>query len=332
MLIDKTFKLMERPDINIDTKLFRDAPFFRLDEATGLVLASKYREISDLSFDPPPEFEWELPKEAHQQWHLPFPVMTMELGTDSRQTPGRAACCISHAVEEGPNSYYFTLGVGLGLPEVLFVSGRMEIQMDNDLPLAFKVVDHKASLCYQRHEMELDFTQDFIGKVTAYDKHWLATDGKYHSYREMDLNGLAVDESMHDDHLNYNLAHYYCQEFNACMLAILWINRPSHFIVEETPARWATRPPKLRKVINSTKKPHFICISPERIRQRYIPDPDRESTGRKTGAHQRRGHWRLYSNERYRNLKGKRQWIDAVWIGPKEGVVGKNRYVVRLDK
>ncbi len=50
------------------------------------------------------------------------------------------------------------------------------------------------------------------------------------------------------------------------------------------------------------------------------------------GAHERRGHWRRYRDERYsEETRSRPQWIEATWVGPSEAEVGAHRYRVRLD-
>ena len=42
---------------------------------------------------------------------------------------------------------------------------------------------------------------------------------------------------------------------------------------------------------------------------------------------------RLFEKEstRYTNMRGKKVWTDATWVGPKEMIVGHETYRVRLD-
>jgi hypothetical protein len=36
-------------------------------------------------------------------------------------------------------------------------------------------------------------------------------------------------------------------------------------------------------------------------------------------------------DDRYKKMRGKKQWIEPVWIGPSESKVGNKKYKVRLD-
>ena len=228
-----------------------------------------------------------------------------------------------------------------GQYDLMVVGGSIALdssELSYNFDSALNIKQKRASLIDVKtgKELRIDFKDEFVKQTKPDDKAFLCEDGRRRSFNDLSQNfgGLPplFDDEWRRKYLIYGLRGSFIQELMRSILAILWVQRPTHFIVEERPTRWEKKPPKKNTVINSTKKPHFICIAPERIRTTYIKDPDSSPTGRKTRAHQRRGHWRTYSNERYRNLKGKRQWIDAIWVGPQEAVVGKNKYIVRLDK
>ena len=44
-----------------------------------------------------------------------------------------------------------------------------------------------------------------------------------------------------------------------------------------------------------------------------------------------RGHFRRLTSEYYKHKRGAVIWVRPCWVGPQEGIVGNNRYIVRLD-
>lgn len=127
-----------------------------------------------------------------------------------------------------------------------------------------------------------------------------------------------------------NAAIAWMQTCRALAMLVV-INTPSSFVVEENPRHAApTRPGMIPR---SPTRPHYIVLTPTEIRRRLnLPDvAHADGDGPKRRAHERRGHWRTYTSERYSRARGQRQWIDACWIGPREADVGQNRYTVRLD-
>ncbi|MBU1194027.1 MAG: hypothetical protein KKE62_01660 [Proteobacteria bacterium] len=104
-----------------------------------------------------------------------------------------------------------------------------------------------------------------------------------------------------------------------------------NFILETTPKK--VRKPKPGKVPRSHERPYYTLLTPKKIRKKLnLEDPTSETGSHSSPApHERRGHWRTYRDERYKNMRGKRQWIGPVWIGASEAKVGNKIYKVRLD-
>jgi hypothetical protein len=356
MLIDKMLKYLRKT--GLDPSHNYDFPFFRFDKATDEDLTKMYhQQVHGTESDRPAPRNWELPQgNPCRDWHMPFDNMLVELGAQGRESAG-ASCCVFETVTERnkaegdvPGDLYFVLGVAMNSSrrdedgllqafDVFLVGGSLSVNSSHEpqsIDSAVNIKQQKASLIDSKTglHIDLDLDNEIIKNTFADDEVFECTDGEIRSYNQMVAEDGDVQpvESQAQTFFIIGLKFLFVMELLRSILAILWVQRPTHFIVEERPTRWEKKPPKKNTVINSTKKPHFICIAPERIRTTYIKDPDSSPTGRKTRAHQRRGHWRTYSNERYRNLKGKRQWIDAIWVGPQEAVVGKNKYIVRLDK
>ena len=120
------------------------------------------------------------------------------------------------------------------------------------------------------------------------------------------------------------------------LLSLMVVNTPAKFIVEESPLHPIA--PRPGQIPRSPSRPHYIVLEPTEIRRRLLmpnvvvpADGEPPIPGMGRVPHERRGHWRTYTSERYRAARGQRRWIEACWIGPREAVVGQNRYLVRLD-
>jgi hypothetical protein len=101
------------------------------------------------------------------------------------------------------------------------------------------------------------------------------------------------------------------------------------FVLEKSPLK----PRRIGKsrIARSQDRNRYILLRPDAIRkQMQVKHPTAE-TGTTKRPHERRRHWRTLKSERFKNKRGQKILIDAVWVGPKESVVGKTRYRVRLD-
>ena len=106
--------------------------------------------------------------------------------------------------------------------------------------------------------------------------------------------------------------------------AMALIHHPKQFIFEENPVKEF----KGKKIKRSHQRPKYTILDPYAIRK--ILKVHNE-TGRIVSGHDRCGYWRRYHNDRFVNMKGKRRWIDAIWVGPHEKTIGNKKYKVRLD-
>jgi hypothetical protein len=121
-------------------------------------------------------------------------------------------------------------------------------------------------------------------------------------------------------------------EIICAICCLLTVCEPSTFVVEETPLSFKEREPKPGKVIRSPYRPHYIVLKPGEIKKRYLYDERDEATGLIPRApHERRGHFRRLTSERFTAKRGHVIWIKPCWAGKTEGVRGKNKYRVLLD-
>lgn len=109
---------------------------------------------------------------------------------------------------------------------------------------------------------------------------------------------------------------------------LIFINSPKMFVLEEAPIKPGKIPPN--PLLRSPWREHYIVLNPTTIRSR-LNLPGIEEPNGVRAPHERRAHWRTYHDPRYKNMKGNRTWINACWIGPREAILGPNRYTVRID-
>lgn len=118
-----------------------------------------------------------------------------------------------------------------------------------------------------------------------------------------------------------------CWHFGSTAFMIDQINNSRDvFIMEESVAGRRFKPKNKNKYENKTK---YRIIKPVDFVRKYLKRDDVEGT--KKCDHFRRGHWRTFKSDRYKNVQGDRTWIDAVWIGESEATMKNVRYKIRLD-
>jgi len=110
---------------------------------------------------------------------------------------------------------------------------------------------------------------------------------------------------------------------------IIYLNDQSKFVLESCPIERKNGKP--RKIKYSDERPLYTVLTPKEIRKTMnLDEPKVDGTGKR--PHERRAHMRYYTHERYsEERRAKPQKIEAVWVGPREAVVGNRRYRVRLD-
>jgi hypothetical protein len=118
-------------------------------------------------------------------------------------------------------------------------------------------------------------------------------------------------------------------EINVAVLYVLLICEPARFIVEQMTID--QRKPKGKLIRRSQFRRHYISLEPLDIKRRYLYDEDEPTAGIPRLPHERRGHFRKLSSERFKAKRNQVIWIKACWVGKTECVRGKNKYVVRLD-
>lgn len=83
-------------------------------------------------------------------------------------------------------------------------------------------------------------------------------------------------------------------------------------------------------IARSNERPKYTPLHIGKIRE-LIPNAGSGPKQASPSPHLRRRHWRTYKAERYKFMKGKRQLIPAMWIGPKDHSEGNKHYRVMVD-
>lgn len=164
----------------------------------------------------------------------------------------------------------------------------------------------------------------FAARSEIDDTYVFTEDGFMMSYVDDEQMAIVSPEDFE------KLKHYRRTVINEVVTAISHIfilNRPNNFILEEKPLGVK---PKVNKILRLSKRPKYTLITPNAIRKKCGWKPP-QGLHQKI-PHERRGHPRVFRDERYKNMKGKEIWIKATWIGQSSGKVGNKFYRVLLDK
>ena len=141
--------------------------------------------------------------------------------------------------------------------------------------------------------------------------------------------GQFVGKFHDKERLSHLVDRYATDTLWLLKIALAILNCKDRFILEQSPLEEPRQRKKdSRKPRRSKERQTYTVIDPTTIRKRM----KLVETGIKRRGHDVRGHWRVYRDDRYINMKGKSKWIEAHWAGPTENVVDGVRYRVRIDK
>jgi len=178
---------------------------------------------------------------------------------------------------------------------------------------------------------ELGCVASFVAKSRDYEGNWVGNtvvfikkvylgkiDGTENFAREFNMNDkMGVEDEFTNEVIGgiIGTVEYFTR----------LIGNTRNFVVEERVAKKN----KKGKIISRSGKPLFRIISSKILRKNYIPKEQGDSKSQ--AGHERRRHERTYRDDRYVNMKGKTQIIEATWIGPTETYKDNRLYIVRLD-
>lgn len=162
-----------------------------------------------------------------------------------------------------------------------------------------------------------------------------------------------IEEKAKEDGPFRNMVEQTTNRFTFHMAALWAINQPENFILEKTPVS-----PKVKRKTKHNRprlrheRPEYTILHPDKIRERMHLPPISNKPGAKKRPHERRAHTVFLSDDKYRfgkngevlelkvipygprkgELYYKKYIQPAIWIGPKENIVGNHRYRVILDR
>lgn len=176
-------------------------------------------------------------------------------------------------------------------------------------------------------KINVEYTQgiDFIeAKATLKDFMVIMPHKNKTMIRTFDPSNFPTDEQFEEFQTDYE------QSLSWAYLVIGSINLPSKFVLEIKP----TNSPRKKKsrIPRYSERPIYTTLTPNKIRQVLKTEKDvAHAEGSPKTPHDRRGHWRTLNSPKFKNKQGEIIWIDPVWIGRSEAVVGNKKYKVRLD-
>lgn len=162
-------------------------------------------------------------------------------------------------------------------------------------------------------------TGNFVAQKIVDPHNWM-TDGRQVWQSNNNNDKERIELLMND----------YVRNVIASVEEISLLNSPANFVFESKPRK--IRQPKKNKIPRSHERKHFTLLAPNVIRDimKVENQPEGVDSGEKVG-HDRRGHYRTLRSDFYKNRQGEKIWIDPVWVGPQESVIGNRTYRVRLD-
>lgn len=268
--------------------------------------------------------EWEPEAQLIENFLLPFPTIALENATD--RYSGSDQCLLFHSLNDadrklqfmlarkGSHNDYISVGECLAFPDGLSEQGRL-VQVTK---ISLWAIERKKLV-------KIAVSPAMISK----DKYAVASQsGEKPDYaclsrsealaaHQQKLNEIETDIAV----LMANMTHALLMKG---ILELCVIVEPTSFIVEESPLTEGKR--QGNAIVRSHHRPHYIVLKPKEIRRRLgLPDVE----GGHVTPHERRAHWRQLSADRYK--KKEKIKVRATWVGPREAVVGKNRYVVLFD-
>lgn len=325
MLFDDLCRMAERHSLDIRPKCV-SARLFRFDVEEAL------------EGDP-----WEYDTQLVENLRLPFEVVAFE-SAPTRDSRGEF-CALLYAIDVTDRQYGFVL-----LHAADRKYGRRDAyRLDHgavtffpsgwspDNPAGLQVrLDGLRVGCVQHDEYTRLPTPDLREVEAVVDPDRMHAIRLESNEIESDISRrFQAGQPFDDDAVALRKLSLHYGRFTYCYLGVvldrlLRINDPARFVVEETPLATA-RAPRPGTIARSPWRPHYIVLKPKEIRTRLKLDHPVAEGGQTRAPHERRGHFRRFTAERYVNVQGQIRWVEACWVGPREAVLGPNKYVVRLD-
>lgn len=267
--------------------------------------------------------KWEPSEVTIENFRLPFPVCAFE-ESSSRNASGKHVVVFENEGDPSERMIRFvvadkwnadSIGVATGIFKAI-PSGKLDLggNAANQSIAEFKEIE--ACLLHRGRVSPIDMpSSSFSGGDSVIN--------------------MTITKEDHDREWRKAIANIVDISICLGVLRVLVVNTPSEFIVEERPEPYRGEVRNANRILRSQHRPHYIVLNPKEIKTRFLNEPEPDATeveAIKRRPHERRGHYRKLQSERFRKARGNVIWIDALWVGPQEAVVGKNRYKVLLDR
>lgn len=247
-----------------------------------------------------------------EELHLPFPTMAIE---------DEATCVLIHDLK--PDN------VGYGAPRRFIEFMPMDEERSNAFYDGRMIVGGKA---LQALPNSKDIYMISLGTIDGF-QHVSSSEyrafGELHAIFVFERDKMvyrALEREIPDNFRSPQLCN-----FVTALEEVERFNSPDRFILERTMVRVPRSHQNGPKILRSHERPQYTILKPSEIRIRMgLPEPQHDHASPR--PHERRGHWRVFQDERFVHVKGQKKWIDPMWVGPSESVVGKHVYKVLLNR
>lgn len=309
-------------------KIVQDARVFVIDREDE-VFEKNHSELAKRTLR-----TWDADEAVIENFRLPFPTVAIEC----------CGCTILHEVEPGKRIYRALMVGNMSAEMIVAECGLAAFPDENFLDHSkfgkAAAISNLRVWSWRRSRVEeVQFSMNEVTGRSKSKAPMVAMVGEglqvgSDIYYGSEARQVAVDllPELEAD-VDVSRAKVAYMQLCASVWFSLRICEPSSFVVEHTHVDFVPKEPKKGKVIRSPYRPHYIVLTPGEIRKRFIRDDDGESipSGMTRRPHERRGHFRKLTSEKFVSKRNHVIWIKPCWVGKTEGVIGKNRYVVRLD-
>jgi len=182
-------------------------------------------------------------------------------------------------------------------------------------------------LCYT--EIKKDQILDHLNERKQMT--YLSTFYKY--YRDSSNNHFEpiVDEDEKNIFYDKNVSSWYSIYTSTYLFYFLeYLNIPSNNVIQRYPTKI-----KNKSEIYINAKSHYLIVNKNisrNLKNNTNFTIDEKNHKKYLSSHFRRGYLRMYKHDRFKNMQGKRLWINSTWIGPKEWIGSDNKIYKVISK
>jgi hypothetical protein len=140
-----------------------------------------------------------------------------------------------------------------------------------------------------------------------------------------------IDEEERNIFYSENLSNWYSFYTSAYLFYFLeYLNIPSNNVIQRFPSKIINK-----SAIYINAKSHYLIVNKNISRSLKANNNliiDGKIHKKYLSSHLRRGYLRMYKHDRFKNMQGKKTWIDSTWVGPREWVGTDNKIYKVINK